>query len=1087
MKEGLLRIMGVLLTATMLIGCIPVVSTTASLEEPLVEDVIIAQETSGYKALFPDVVLIPQEQLPAEDRAEYPNGKLMVAYYRNTGHVPFVSSKEAMGTVQVVESKDNGRTWSAPRTLLTTDILISYGIGNDGYPMEARDPNFAILSDGTVILTFFARNLNTDSTTRTFITYSRDGGKTFAPPTLVPALTLDAWCAKRGDIAVFEDDQMLIPVYGMGASYNGQAGVNLLCTLQADGTFRFEGEYLLADSGTLGATINEVSLVATQGDIVYAMAREAGYVWRSDNRGVTWERIAQEAVIGGTQMHQPGLKLLQDGSVFATWTVSSVSSTATRPVYAKRFFPDLGWNATQAKLVYRNDNGGGGDMGDPSSCELPNGEVLVIYYVTGNATISGTFINPDDMLEEDQAMPLEASMRGQKYTYWSDNFDATALGMYNNSYFTYTTQSRINVAEDATGRFLRFAGKYTNSYQWGQMHSKVDMLGDYTATFDFRFSDETLSGQTEEMYISLLHNAGNTAIVHLRQKEIIYKIASTNATSQLSKTFTPGKWYSIRITRSGDGLYVRTWEKGAAEPVTWELEQHHTEIEKTGKFRMAYLSSNATDRYLDVDNLALSRRSIGTLNVNELSVVEGDAKQQLSLTFTPDLSTVSPAVTVPVTWTSTDTTVATVDNGLVTFEGPGTASVIASTAFGEVIDTCSVTVQKSNTAVIDGNKVIVNIAKGYELQAGTLVVTDGNGKSYIPQRVGFQNGGTAQEFEVNDPTFNPQGATVSAQFYIPTVEQPNIASIGVASSTQFTGLRFVSRFTRVQEDGKEYVALDGAKHELVDYGVVVASKPGMQVDLGKTDLTGDDIRSAMAFGSGYRWTSSVSFKEADVLYDTCDAYVDMALTFTNIKNPSTEYYTRPYVVVKNGDSELTLYGSIAYGTFAEYNYVDVVAATPAYLTQADATLKTSVGVDAAQTMYVYTKPAGVSANNEDPASVYFSNENGYDYISFDFYMAAMPQGQQGGKPYIAMKTYRDLTGNHGDNAQSADALGLTIKNKATGELNTEYVGSLTWGKVEMNTWYTMTCKVTDWSKLNCVLWLSSSATVYFTNAQGWNE
>ncbi len=1085
MKEKWVRILGVFLATAMLVGFIPTVSTTASLEDPLVEDVIIAQETSGYKALFPDVVLIPQEQLPVEDRAAYPNGKLMVAYYRNTGHVPFVNSKEAMGTVQVVESKDNGRTWSAPRTLLTTDMLISYGIGSESYPMEARDPNFAILSDGTVIFTFFARNLNTDSTTRAFITYSRDGGKTFATPTQIPANSLDAWCAKRGDIAVFEDDQMLIPVYGMGASYSGQAGVNLLCTLQEDGTFRFEGEYLLADTGTLGYTINEVSLVATEGDTVYAMAREAGYVWRSANRGVTWERIAQETVIGGTQMHQPGLKLLSDGSIFATWTVSSVSSTATRPVYAKRVFLDRGWDATSAKLVYRNDNGGGGDMGDPSSCELPNGEVLVIYYVTGNATIGGTFVDPDEMIgddepEEEDTTVLEASLRGQQYVYWSDNFDATALGMYNNAYFTYTTQSRINVAEDTTGRFLRFAGNYTNTYQWGQMYSAVEMVGDYTATFDFRFSDETLSGQTEEMYISLLHKAGNTAVIHLRQKEIIYKVASTSATAQLTKTFTPGKWYSIRITRAEDGLYVRTWEKGTAEPTTWELEQHHNEMLKTGTFRMAYLSSNATDRYLDVDNLALSRRSIGTLNCNALSVTEGDASQQLSLTFTPDLTTASPAVATPVTWTSTDTAVATVENGLVSFVGAGTASVVATTALGETVDTCSVTVaapQQPNTAVVDGDKIIVKPADGYELRAGSLLVQDANGNWFVPTRVGFREGGNASQYHIPAQAVAPY--TIEADFYQPTKDDINMGLVGYsATENAGGGLRFIHRLNVTEEDGKLYMLADGKKVQVKEYGLLLAAQAVVRDPEKLTVKVADESMHVQRF----------VWPETNRYFDKCEEYVDIAVQVTGIETVGggdIDIITRTYVKLADG--------TIVYGDVAVDNYNDVkprptvVVRTPANLTKADATLKTSVGIDEEQTMYVYTKAAGVSANDEDPASMYFSNENGYDYISFDFYFAAMPQGQQSGNPYIAMKTYRDLIGNYADNAQSADALGLTIQNKATGELNTEYIGSATWGKVEMNTWYTMTCKVTDWAKLNCVLWLGTSATVYVTDVQGWNE
>ena len=165
----------------------------------------------------------------------------------------------------------------------------------------------------------------------------------------------------------------------------------------------------------------------------------------------------------------------------------------------------------------------------------------------------------------------------------------------------------------------------------------------------------------------------------------------------------------------------------------------------------------------------------------------------------------------------------------------------------------------------------------------------------------------------------------------------------------------------------------------------------------------------------------------------------------------------------------------------------VVVKTEAYLTEADATLKSSVGIDTAHTMYIYTT-AAVSADNDEPASMYFSNAHGFDYISFDIYFASMPTGQENGLPYVAMKAYNNLVAaNATANTQSADGLGLTIVNKATGEAPSAghvYVDAETWGNVELNTWYTMTCKVTDWARVGMGLWSSTSAEGYFPNIQG---
>ena len=162
--------------------------------------------------------------------------------------------------------------------------------------------------------------------------------------------------------------------------------------------------------------------------------------------------------------------------------------------------------------------------------------------------------------------------------------------------------------------------------------------------------------------------------------------------------------------------------------------------------------------------------------------------------------------------------------------------------------------------------------------------------------------------------------------------------------------------------------------------------------------------------------------------------------------------------------------------------------TPSNLRDATEAEKTAAGVDPAQKVQVYTKTAGVSADLDNPGSMYFSNENGYDYISFDFYFASMPAGQENGLPYVAMKAYNNLVAaNATANTQSADGLGLTIVNKATGEAPSAghvYADAETWGNVELNTWYTMTCKVTDWARVGMVLWSSTSAEMYITNIQG---
>ncbi len=215
----------------------------------------------------------------------------------------------------------------------------------------------------------------------------------------------------------------------------------------------------------------------------------------------------------------------------------------------------------------------------------------------------------------------------------------------------------------------------------------------------------------------------------------------------------------------------------------------------------------------------------------------------------------------------------------------------------------------------------VNLKEGEEV-FGAIWLVDAYGNYYPVVRVGFQGGtsSAANKFEVigAPADLDLAACEIIANIDTPTMEKPNITSVGVSLSQQFTGLRFVSRFTRVEEAGKELMVLDGQKYEVLDYGVIVASESGMKVDLG-AGFTLQQARDAMVVGETLKWTDVVSFKEAGVLYDNCDAYIDMALTFTNIKNASIDYYTRSYVTVQDGDQEVTLYGDFAYGDFAYYN------------------------------------------------------------------------------------------------------------------------------------------------------------------------
>ncbi len=88
-----------------------------------------------------------------------------------------------------------------------------------------------------------------------------------------------------------------------------------------------------------------------------------------------------------------------------------------------------------------------------------------------------------------------------------------------------------------------------------------------------------------------------------------------------------------------------------------------------------------------------------TVTPNELTFAEDDEAQRLSVAFTPS------GATATVTWTSTDTTVATVnDKGLVTPVYYGETKIIATA--GKYSDTCYVTVKSFLETLVFNNAII---------------------------------------------------------------------------------------------------------------------------------------------------------------------------------------------------------------------------------------------------------------------------------------------------------------------------------------------------------------------------------------------
>ncbi len=192
------------------------------------------------------------------------------------------------------------------------------------------------------------------------------------------------------------------------------------------------------------------------------------------------------------------------------------------------------------------------------------------------------------------------------------------------------------------------------------------------------------------------------------------------------------------------------------------------------------------------------------------------------------------------------------------------------------------------------NKTTITVTpdSGYELKAGSLIVTDRCGDEYVPTRVGFRKTDDSTEYtvETSAPIME-----IGAEFYKPSTKEPNIGNVDALVDTDVYGLRLVSRINRTVEDGKLYINLDGGKKLIKDYGVLLALKDAVG-DI--TEITKDNDEARC-----------VSALESQILYDSCDSYMDISVIVANTDKitgaTKSAVLSRSYVELEDGT---VLYG-----------------------------------------------------------------------------------------------------------------------------------------------------------------------------------
>jgi uncharacterized protein YjdB len=209
--------------------------------------------------------------------------------------------------------------------------------------------------------------------------------------------------------------------------------------------------------------------------------------------------------------------------------------------------------------------------------------------------------------------------------------------------------------------------------------------GSYTLRWEYA-KDESASNNIDEAQVRLLKVAYKTQAVVPVTRVTLNKTTTTllvNATEQLTKTITPANASNTSVSWSSSNTAIATVVDGLVT----------AKAVGTATITVTTASGSYTASCVVTVQAATIAVTGVTLNKTSTTLLV-NATEQLEAAVTP-----ANASNTSVSWSSSNTAIATVVNGLVTAKAVGSATILVTTADGNKTATCVVTVQAATIAV----------------------------------------------------------------------------------------------------------------------------------------------------------------------------------------------------------------------------------------------------------------------------------------------------------------------------------------------------------------------------------------------------
>ena len=258
------------------------------------------------------------------------------------------------GRAMITRSRDQGKTWSRPETLIDT-------------PADDRHPAFVELDDGTILCSFFiylgeepdAGDKPPDP--HMYFIRSFDGGKTWEQKPHL--LQTPHYNEADGPFVRLKDGSVLLAVNGRPNGPPDQAGIFRSTDRGATWT--------LLSTVKTDHDLQEVSVAELPDGRWVMMARPEGDISWSSDQGRTWTK----PTTFGMRMFAPSLYVLRDG------TLVCLHGSYTRGGMRVIFSTDGGetWIAPGKDHGFLVAN----SYGYGKAMELPDGSLFIAYIATG--------------------------------------------------------------------------------------------------------------------------------------------------------------------------------------------------------------------------------------------------------------------------------------------------------------------------------------------------------------------------------------------------------------------------------------------------------------------------------------------------------------------------------------------------------------------------------------------------------------------------------------------------------------------------------------------------------------------------------